>query len=63
MASVPLGGLAQAKLTSNGGPPAGVNGMAGFVPYENPLQADTVDSDLLGNQAVPNKEFWRYLER
>jgi hypothetical protein len=56
-----LAALAQAKLTGNGGPPAGVNDMAGFVPFENPLQADTVDSDLLGNVQVPNKQFWRYV--
>jgi hypothetical protein len=47
----------QAKLTGNGGPAPTVNNIGGFVVYDNPQQADFVDSDLLDKH---KNDFWRY---
>lgn len=50
-------GAGQAALTGNSGPPATVNNIGGFVVYDNPLQADNVDSDML---AMHKNDYWRY---
>lgn len=52
-----LAGTGQAALTGNSGPAPTPNNIGGFVVYDNPLQPDMVDSELL---AMHKNDYWRY---